>query len=124
MKVMSLEDLQRIKEKFSKDLKLRKPKVRGKIVVGIGRHEEKDKVERILKAIWDELEKNSVNDIIVTQSSGTEFHEAEPTVKVQIEENESVVYGHVDEEQARRIVKEHIINGKILSDILVKGGKA
>lgn len=124
MKVISLEDLQRIKEKFSKDLNLRKPKIRGKIIVGIGSNEAKEKLEEILKAIWDELERNSVNDIIVTQSPDTEFHEAEPTVEVQIGENESVVYGHVDEEQARRIVKEHIIDGKILSDILVKGGKA
>jgi len=124
MKVTSLEDLREIKEKVLKDIELRRPKFRGKIVVDMGTHGVNAEAEKTLKAILDELEKNSVKDVIVTQSTGMELHELEPIVEVQIGKEEPVVYGHVDEEQARRIVKEHVVNGKILSDILVKRGKA
>jgi len=75
-----------------------------------------------LRALVDELEKNSIDDIAVIQSGCMGLCEVEPTVEVKIGDEEPVVYGHVDEEQARRIVKEHVINGHILSDILVKHG--
>ncbi len=123
MKIKSLEELQKIKEEFSKNLKWRDSKKRGKIVVGMGTCGISAGAKETLKAIVDELDKNSIDDIAVVQSGCMGLCEVEPTVEVQIGDEEPVIYGHVDEKQARRIVKEHIMNGKILSDILVKRGK-
>ncbi|WP_036221874.1 (2Fe-2S) ferredoxin domain-containing protein [Mesoaciditoga lauensis] len=123
MKIKSLEELQKIKEEFSKNLKWRDSKKRGRIVVAMGTCGISAGAKETLRAIVDELDKNSIDDIAVIQSGCMGLCEVEPTVEVQIGEEEPVVYGHVDEKQARRIVKEHIINGKILSDILVKRGK-
>ncbi len=123
MKIKSLEELQKIKEEFSKNLKWRDSKKRGKIVVGMGTCGISAGAKETLKAIVNELDKNSIDDIAVVQSGCMGLCEVEPTVEVQIGDEEPVIYGHVDEKQARRIVKEHIMNGKILSDILVKRGK-
>ncbi len=123
MKVKSLEDLQKIKDEYSKNLKWREGKKRGRITVGMGTCGISAGAKDTLKAIVDELENQSVYDVAVVQSGCMGLCEVEPTVEVQMGEEEPVIYGHVDEKQARRIVKEHVIGGKILSDILVKRGK-
>ncbi len=123
MKIKSLEELQKIKEKTLREISGRETNKRGRIVVGMGTCGISAGAKDTLRAIADELEKQSVDDIAVIQSGCMGLCEVEPTVEVQIGDEEPVIYGHVDEKQARRIVREHVMKGKILSDILVKRGK-
>ncbi len=123
MKIKSLEELQKIKEKALKEISGRDTKKRGRIVVGMGTCGISAGAKDTLRALADELEKQSIDDVAVVQSGCMGLCEVEPTVEVQIGDEEPVIYGHVDEEQARRIVKEHVMKGHILSDILVKRGK-
>ncbi len=123
MKIKSLEELQKIKEKALKEISGRETKKRGRIVVGMGTCGISAGAKDTLRALADELEKQSIDDIAVIQSGCMGLCEVEPTVEVQIGSEEPAIYGHVNEEQARRIVREHVMKGKILSDILVKRGK-
>ena len=123
MKIKSLEELQKIKEKALKEISGRETKKRGRIVVGMGTCGISAGAKDTLRALADELEKQSIDDIAVIQSGCMGLCEVEPTVEVQIGDEEPAIYGHVDEEQARRIVREHVMKGHILSDILVKRGK-
>ncbi|HBT26501.1 MAG TPA: 2Fe-2S ferredoxin, partial [Pseudothermotoga sp.] len=49
--------------------------------------------------------------------------EVEPTVEVRIEGQEPVVYGHVNSENAKRIVKLHIMSNQVVTDLLVRKGE-
>lgn len=123
MKIKSLEELQKIKEKALKEISGRETKKRGRIVVGMGTCGISAGAKDTLRALADELEKQSIDDIAIIQSGCMGLCEVEPTVEVQIGDEEPAIYGYVNEEQARRIVREHVMKGKILSDILVKRGK-
>ncbi len=120
MKIKSLEDLEKIKEEGLKNLSGRQSKKRGRITVAMGTCGISAGAKETLKALVDELDKNGIEDVAVIQSGCMGLCEVEPTVEVQIGDQDPVIYGHVDSEQAKRIVKEHVIGGKILGDILVK----
>ncbi len=120
MRIKSLEDLEKIKEKGLKDLSGRQSKKRGRITVAMGTCGISAGAKDTLKALVDELDKNGIEDVAVIQSGCMGLCEVEPTVEVQMGDQDPVVYGHVDSEQAKRIVKEHVLGGRILGDILVK----
>jgi NADP-reducing hydrogenase subunit HndB len=120
MKIKSLEDLERIKEEGLKDLSGRQSKKRGRITVAMGTCGISAGAKDTLKALVDELDKDGIEDVAVIQSGCMGLCEVEPTVEVQMGDQDPVIYGHVDSEQAKRIVKEHVVGGKILGDILVK----
>ncbi len=120
MKIKSLEDLEKIKEEGLKNLSGRQSKKRGRITVAMGTCGISAGAKETLKALVDELDKNGIEDVAVIQSGCMGLCEVEPTVEVQIGDQDPVIYGHVDSEQAKRIVKEHVMGGKILGDILVK----
>jgi NADP-reducing hydrogenase subunit HndB len=120
MKIKSLDDLEKIKEQSLKEMGGRQSKKRGRITVAMGTCGISAGAKDTLKAIVEELDKNSIDDIAVIQSGCMGLCEVEPTVEVKIGDENPVIYGHVDGEQARRIIKEHVMNGKVLGDILVK----
>jgi NADP-reducing hydrogenase subunit HndB len=44
----------------------------------------------------------------------------EPTVEVSMKDQPVVIYGDVDEANARRIVREHVQGGKVVTDLVIK----
>ncbi len=122
-KVKSLEELMKIKEKALKDLQLRDTGKRGKITVAMGTCGIAAGAKETLKAIVEALNENNLNDISVVQSGCMGLCEVEPTVEVRLEGQEPVVYGHVSVENAKRIVKLHIMNNQIVTDLLVRKGE-
>ncbi|MEJ2598499.1 MAG: (2Fe-2S) ferredoxin domain-containing protein [Anaerolineales bacterium] len=68
-----------------------------------------------LKAILNEIEAENLSGIKVNQTGCIGLCEEEPLVQVTIGDQPKVVYGHVSPEVARRIVKDHIATGKVVS---------
>ncbi|WP_448532076.1 (2Fe-2S) ferredoxin domain-containing protein [Pseudothermotoga sp.] len=122
-KVKSIEDLMKIKEKALKDLQLRDTGKRGKITVAMGTCGIAAGAKETLRAIVEALAENNINDISVVQSGCMGLCEVEPTIEVRLEGQEPVVYGHVTPENAKRIVKLHILGNQIVSDLLVRKGE-
>jgi len=122
-KVKSIEDLMKIKEKALKDLQLRDTGKRGKITVAMGTCGIAAGAKETLRAIVEVLAENNINDISVVQSGCMGLCEVEPTIEVRLEGQEPVVYGHVTPENAKRIVKLHILGNQIVSDLLVRKGE-
>jgi NADP-reducing hydrogenase subunit HndB len=122
-KVKSLEELMKIKEKSLKDLQMRDTEKKGKIVVAMGTCGIAAGAKDTLQAIIGELSEKGINDLSVVQSGCMGLCEVEPTVEVFMEGQEPIIYGHVTPEQAKRIIQQHIINGKVVSDLMVKKGE-
>ncbi|KAF2958511.1 NADH dehydrogenase [Thermotoga sp. Ku-13t] len=122
-KVKSIEDLMKIKEKALKELQLRDTGKRGKITVAMGTCGIAAGAKETLRAIVEALAENNINDIAVVQSGCMGLCEVEPTIEVRLEGQEPVVYGHVTAENAKRIVKQHILGNQIVSDLLVRKGE-
>jgi NADP-reducing hydrogenase subunit HndB len=113
----------KIKEKALKDLQLRDTGKRGKITVAMGTCGIAAGAKETLRAIVEALAENNINDISVVQSGCMGLCEVEPTIEVRLEGQEPVVYGHVTPENAKRIVKLHILGNQIVSDLLVRKGE-
>jgi NADP-reducing hydrogenase subunit HndB len=123
-KVMSLQDLMKIKEDSIKNIKARQEGKRGKVVVAMGTCGIAAGAKDTLKSIVEEMNKLNIEDISVVQSGCIGLCEVEPTVEVSIDGTEPIIYGHVNPENARRIVKMHLKDGQVVSDLVVKRGEA
>ncbi|AKI96908.1 (2Fe-2S) ferredoxin domain-containing protein [Kosmotoga pacifica] len=122
-KIKSLEELMKIKESTLKELKMRDTDKRGKIIVAMGTCGIAAGAKETLKAIVDILGEKGIDDIAVVQSGCFGLCDVEPTIEVRIGESEPIIYGHVTPSQAKRIVEQHILEGKVVSDLVVKRGE-
>uniref|UniRef100_A0A7C5U4P1 (2Fe-2S) ferredoxin domain-containing protein n=1 Tax=Fervidobacterium nodosum TaxID=2424 RepID=A0A7C5U4P1_9BACT len=122
-KVKSLEELMKIKEQALQNIKMRESGKRGKIVVAMGTCGIAAGAKDTLKAIVEYMNELKIDDIAVVQSGCMGLCEVEPTIEVSLEGQEPVIYGHVTPENAKRIVQTHIVEGKVVSDLVVKRGE-
>ncbi|WP_372588960.1 (2Fe-2S) ferredoxin domain-containing protein [Fervidobacterium pennivorans subsp. shakshaketiis] len=122
-KVKSLEELMKIKEQALQNIKMRESGKRGKIVVAMGTCGIAAGAKDTLKAIVEYLNEMKIDDIAVVQSGCMGLCEVEPTIEVALEGQEPIVYGNVTPENAKRIIQSHILEGKVVSDLVVKRGE-
>ena len=118
----SLEELKRIKEQTLKDMDLRRAKDRGKVVVAMGTCGIAAGAKDALMAVIEEMEKADIHDVQVVQSGCMGLCDREPTVEVSMKGQPSVIYGDVNEANARRIVREHIQSGQVVAELVIKRG--
>lgn len=122
-KIKSLDELMKIKEKAVKEIHMRDTDKKGKIVVAMGTCGIAAGAKETLQAVVNELEKNGIDDVSVVQSGCMGLCDVEPTVEVIMEGSDPIIYGHVSPEQVTRIVDQHVKNGKVVSDLLVRKGE-
>lgn len=116
---MKLEELRKIREKAQEELRLRGGSARVKIVVGMGTSGIAAGARQTLRAFLDEVARRNLTDVLVTQTGEKGLAAKEPIVEVH-EPERITVYGEVDEVVARRIVAEHVVNGRPLADHVVE----
>lgn len=115
----TLEELRKIREKAQQEMKLRESNNRAKIVVGMGTSGIAMGAREVMKAIMDEIANRNLTDVLVTQTGEKGLSSMEPVVDVIEDGKQTVTYGNITPEKARRIVTEHIVNGKIVNDLVV-----
>jgi NADP-reducing hydrogenase subunit HndB len=67
-----------------------------------------------MKAILDTIETDSLTGIIVTQTGCFGLCDREPIVQVIIGKQPKVTYGKVTPDVARRLMREHVVSGKVV----------
>jgi len=72
-----------------------------------------------LSAILDEVNKQGLQNVTVTQTGCMGYCAEEPIVEVVSKDMPSVIYGHVNGERAREIVTEHIMNGRLIQNAII-----
>lgn len=72
-----------------------------------------------INAIIDEVSKEKMTNVVVVQSGCLGYCFAEPTVEVRIPGKEPVIYGNIDAQKARELVK-HIKNGETVKEWIVE----
>lgn len=120
MAKLSLNELRAVREKES--LRMKKRDISHKdchIVVGMGTCGIEAGAKIVLDAIVDEIEKQGLDNVIVTQSGCLGNCEQEPMVEIHNEKLGTVAYGKVDVKVAKAIVNDHIIGGKLIEDHIV-----
>jgi NADP-reducing hydrogenase subunit HndB len=115
---MNLEELKKIREKAKKEMEQRQHGVGVKrVIVGMGTCGIGAGARDVMAALLDELSKKGINNVEVTQTGCGGHCEYEPLITV-VDERGQVMYGRVTPDDARAIVRSHLIAGNILGNLV------
>ncbi|MGD9577447.1 MAG: ferredoxin [Syntrophorhabdus sp.] len=117
---MNLEELKKIREKAQKDVELRQKQARIRIVVGMGTSGIAAGARDVLKTLLEEIGRRNLTDVIVTQTGEKGLASQEPLVEVYEEGKPLVVYGNINQERAKRLVVEHVVNGNPVTEFALE----
>lgn len=114
---MTLEELRKLREEQKKSLSRRSTDNKDiQIIVGMGTCGIAAGAKDTLEAFIEELEEQSLSNVKVTQTGCMGLCYVEPTVEVLMPDMPDVIYGKVDPEIARKIVRKHILNKTMVND--------
>jgi len=112
--VKSLEDLKRIREEALEKRKVKATAGEVQVIVAMGTCGIAARARDAMKAILDTIETDGLTGISVTQTGCIGLCDREPIVQVVVGEQPKVTYGKVTPDIARRIMREHVVNGKVV----------
>lgn len=114
----SLEDLHKLREKLKADIKLRKEEGT-KIIVGMGTCGIAAGAREVMSAILDELAVRKLLNVQVQQTGCIGMCEKEVLVDVIRPGEPRITYGKVKPEDVKKIIAEHVVNGRIVEELVV-----
>ena len=118
--IKSLEDLRKIREEALEKRKVKAAEGKAQVTVAMGTCGIAAGARETMKAVLDLIEKENISGIIVSQTGCLGLCEKEPIMQVTIGNEPKISYGKVTPEVARRIMKEHVGEGKILQDHVIQ----
>ncbi|WP_434565401.1 (2Fe-2S) ferredoxin domain-containing protein [Thermoanaerobacterium thermosaccharolyticum] len=107
----SIEELEKIRKETLEKVNLRKDRNGIRITVGMATCGIAAGARPVMMAILDELGKRNITDVVVAETGCIGMCKYEPMVDVYIPGQEKVTYIKVDENKARQIIAEHVVNG-------------
>lgn len=124
MKKLKIEDLDKISERVRKTTLLREGAGNAKITVHMGTCGIASGARKIMSALMDELEKKKIEDVILTSSGCAGLCSREPMATVELKGETPVKYVDLTPEKICRILEEHVIGKKIVTEYaLAKGSE-
>lgn len=117
----SLAELQAIREKTLGRINLRKEDGDEvtRVVIGMATCGIAAGARPVMLAFMDEINKRSLNHVTVSQTGCIGMCRLEPMVDVILPGKEKVTYVHMNPEKARRVVAEHIVNGRPVDEYTI-----
>ncbi len=122
MPKLKIEDLDKISQRVRRTTLLREGAGRAKIVVHMGTCGIAAGAREIMNALLDEVEKQNIDDVILTSSGCAGLCSKEPMATVELKDEAPVKYIDLTPEKIRKILSEHVIGGKIVSEYALAVG--
>jgi len=122
MPKLTIEDLKAIQEKVKQQKILREGVSNARIIIHMGTCGIAAGARDVMKALLDEIQQKDVKDVIVTTSGCAGLCSKEPMATVEIAGKPPVKYINLNGEKIRRILNDHAIGGKILTDFALGVG--
>jgi len=116
MAKLTLADLKKIRDEKNKEMTRRDTDKDVQIVVGMGTCGIAAGAKDAFTAFVEELDKSNISDVVIKQTGCMGFCAIEPTVRVIAPEMPDTIYNKVTADVARKIVHEHIIGKKLVSE--------
>ncbi|SKA94483.1 NAD(P)-dependent iron-only hydrogenase iron-sulfur protein [Caloramator quimbayensis] len=115
----TIKELEEIRKKTLDVVNQRKDRTTTRIVVGMATCGIAAGARPVLLAIMDEVSKLGLSDVIVAQTGCIGLCRLEPIVEVIRPGEEKVTYIKMTPDKARRIVKEHVVEGKVVDEYVM-----
>lgn len=116
MKKIKIGDLEKIRAKVQRTTDLRESKARAKITIHMGTCGIAAGARKILTSLLAEIEKEKLQDILVTTSGCAGFCSREPMATVEIMDKPPVKYADLTTEKMKKILDQHIVKGDIVKE--------
>lgn len=122
MPKLTLDELQKLREQVKKGIYLRDGTFKSKVIVHMGTCGIAAGARGILNALFDEINKKNITDVMITTSGCAGLCSSEPMATVEKLNSPSVKYGNLTPEKIKRIFEEHIISGNIVREYAIGVG--
>jgi NADP-reducing hydrogenase subunit HndB len=119
---LSIDDLKKIREDAKRTLTLRSGEARAKVIVHMGTCGISAGARNIMGALLKEVENSKITDVIITTSGCAGLCSREPMATVELAGQAPVKYADLKPESIVRIFKEHVLGGKIVTDLALASG--
>jgi NADP-reducing hydrogenase subunit HndB len=119
---LSIDDLKKIREASKRTLTLRSGEARARITVHLGTCGIAAGAREVMSALLNEIEKLNITDVIVTTSGCAGLCSREPMATVELAGMSPVKYVELKPERMIRVLKEHVLEGRIVNDFALASG--
>ncbi len=117
----SLEELLAIKEKAQAQIAARDAEGNDgiRVVVGMATCGIAAGARPVLKALTEEIEKRNVKNVAIAQTGCIGMCQYEPIIEVYEPGKEKVTYVQMTADKAVKVVTDHLVNGKVVTEYTV-----
>ncbi|WP_053956262.1 (2Fe-2S) ferredoxin domain-containing protein [Inediibacterium massiliense] len=119
----SLEELEKIREEAWREVDIRCERERTKIVVGMDTCGIAAGARDVLIALLEEVKLQNIKDVVVSQTGCIGVCKLEPMVEVYKPNEEKVTYIEMTPQKIKKVVQDHILNGKIVQEYTINAAK-
>ena len=115
----SLNELEEIRKRALESVNLRKDRSCTRVVVGMGTCGIAAGARPVLLAFLEEVKKRNIQDVLITQTGCIGVCRLEPMVEIYRPDEEKVTYVNMTPDKVKRVVAEHIVNGRAITEFTI-----
>lgn len=115
----SLAELEAIRNEALKKVTLRKEREGTRVVVGMATCGIAAGARPVMSALLDEVAKRNLADVTISQAGCIGVCRLEPIVEVYVPGEEKVTYVKMTPEKAVKVVSEHLVNGRVVTEYTI-----
>lgn len=115
----SLAELEAIRKKTIEQIGMRTNQEGLRIVVGMATCGIAAGARPVMNSLLEELKKRNINNVSVTMTGCIGVCRLEPIIEVLNPDGSKVTYVQMNAEKAARVVAEHIVNGRVCTDLTI-----
>lgn len=115
----SLTELEAIRAKTLGNVTMRKDDHAVRVVVGMATCGIAAGARPVMAAFVEEIGKRGLDHVNVTQTGCIGVCRLEPIVEIYMPDQEKVTYVKMTPEKAKKVVAEHLVNGRIVSEYTI-----
>ena len=119
----SLAELAKIREEALKKVDIRHDREGTRVVVGMATCGISAGARPVLMAAVEEVKTRNLQEVVVSQTGCIGVCRLEPIVEVYKPGEEKVTYVEMTPEKVKRVIAEHIVNGKVVDEYTIGAAK-
>jgi NADP-reducing hydrogenase subunit HndB len=119
---LSIDDLKKIRDESKRTLTLRSGQARARVTMHMGTCGISAGARDVMGALLKEIETLKLTDVIVTTSGCAGLCSREPMATVELAGQPPVKYVDLKPDRIIRVLKEHVLEGKIVAEFALAAG--
>jgi (2Fe-2S) ferredoxin len=118
-KIQSLEDLQKFREQIIEEKRRKANAGQVELIVSLGSCGIAAGALEVLEAVKKQVKADHLDGALVSETGCIGLCHHEPILEVVVGDQPKVTYGRVTVDAVKRIVREHVVDGKVVEDYAI-----